>query len=187
MFFLIRKILWRILGFDYQMMLNKKDYVLLKNDNYAKLGARTYDNGAKVWRWTDSPLKIGKYCSIAHGVNFIVDEGFHSLSSITNFPLFNNLFKDDIIKNPSLKASRFFIFTIAILTILIAGQTITTGVFEIRTAASLYIRWIYPFVVLLVVKKNISYLLVKVMYILTITTFIFYIPQLLIPGFEDFQ
>lgn len=90
------------------------------------------------------------------------------------------------VKNPSLKASRFFIFTIAILTILIAGQTITTGVFEIRTAASLYIRWIYPFVVLLVVKKNISYLLVKVMYILTITTFIFYIPQLLIPGFEDF-
>lgn len=31
----LRKILWRILGFDYQMMLNKTDYLLLKNDQYS--------------------------------------------------------------------------------------------------------------------------------------------------------
>ncbi|MCF6168485.1 CatB-related O-acetyltransferase [Lutibacter sp.] len=102
MFFWIRKILWRILGFDYQMMLNKTDYVLLKNDNFTQKGIRTYDNGAKVWRWTNAPLIIGKYCSIAYDVNFIVDEGYHSMSAITNFPLYNNLFKEDILKKPNL-------------------------------------------------------------------------------------
>ena len=92
---LLRKLVWRILGFDYQMMLDKTDFTLLKNDSYTKIGERTYDNGAKVWRWTDAPLKIGKYCSIAHTVNFIVDEGFHSMSTITNYPLAINLFKND--------------------------------------------------------------------------------------------
>lgn len=91
----IRNFLWRILGFDYQMMLDKTNYVLLKNDQYAKIGNKTYDNGAKVWRWTKATLVIGKYCSIAHNVNFIVDEGHHQLSTITNFPLITNLFKDD--------------------------------------------------------------------------------------------
>tara|TARA_B110000090_G_scaffold209932_1_gene268815 strand:+ start:1749 stop:2384 length:636 start_codon:yes stop_codon:yes gene_type:complete len=91
----LRKFLWRILGFDYQMLLDKTDYVLLKNDKNTRKGTRTYDNGAKVWRWTDAPLKIGKYCSIANNVNFIVDEGFHSMSTITNYPLAINLFKND--------------------------------------------------------------------------------------------
>jgi virginiamycin A acetyltransferase len=91
----IRVALWRILGFDYKTILNKTDYMLLKNASYVTMGTRTYDNGAKVWRWTKAPLKIGKYCSIANNVNFIVDEGFHKMSSITNFPLASNLFKDD--------------------------------------------------------------------------------------------
>ena len=93
--FLFRKLLWRLLGFNYQMMLNKTDFVLLKNDNYCQKGIRTYDNGAKVYRWTNAPLKIGKYCSIAHNVNFIVDEGFHKMPSITNFPIANNLFNKE--------------------------------------------------------------------------------------------
>lgn len=91
----IRKFLWRILGFDYQMLLNKTDFTLLKNDQFSKVGTKTYDNGAKVWRWSNAPLKVGKYCSIAHNVNFIVDEGFHTISAITNFPLANNLFKNE--------------------------------------------------------------------------------------------
>ena len=93
--FWLRKLLWRILGFDYQILLNKTDYVLLKNDRYTEKGTRTYDNGAKVWRWTNTPLIIGKYCSIANDVNFIVDEGHHSISPITNFPIVNNLFKNN--------------------------------------------------------------------------------------------
>ena len=92
---IIRKYLWRLLGFDYQMMLDKTDYTLLKNDSYSKFGNHSYSNGAKVWRWTKAPLIIGKYCSIAHDVNFIVDEGHHTISPISNFPLANNLFKED--------------------------------------------------------------------------------------------
>lgn len=89
-----RHVIWRILGFDYQMLLNKTDYILLKNDSNAIVGEKTYDNGAKVWRWTNASLKIGKFCSIAHNVNFIVDEGYHTCSEITNYPFINNLTLD---------------------------------------------------------------------------------------------
>jgi len=91
----LRKFLWRILGFDYDYMLDKTDYTLLKNDKYTSKLKGTYDNGAKVWRWSKAPLKIGKYCSIAHNVNFIVDEGFHTISEITNYPFINNLTTND--------------------------------------------------------------------------------------------
>ncbi len=87
----LRRIIWRILGFDYDILLKKTDYVLLKNDKFSNLGSKTYENGAKVWRWTKSPLVIGNYCSIAHNVNFIVDQGFHQASEITNYPFVNNL------------------------------------------------------------------------------------------------
>ncbi|MBP0902468.1 CatB-related O-acetyltransferase [Mariniflexile gromovii] len=92
----VRILLWRILGFDYQTLLRKTDYVLLKDDSYTSKGNRTYDNGARVWRWTNSLLTIGNYCSIAHNVNFIMDEGFHNASKITNFPLIDNLFKNEL-------------------------------------------------------------------------------------------
>lgn len=83
----IRHILWRILGFDYTMMLNKTDFTLLKDDNFTKKGEGSYENGAKVWRWTNATLEIGNYCSIAANVNFIMDGAFHSQSEITNYPL----------------------------------------------------------------------------------------------------
>ncbi len=91
----IRTLIWRFLGIDYQMMLNKLDYVLFKNDRYTQKGKGTYDNGAKVWRWTSTPLIVGNYCSIAYDVNFIVDEGHHTISQITNYPLVNAVFKDE--------------------------------------------------------------------------------------------
>jgi len=91
----IRYFLWRLLGIEYSHLLKKLDYVLLRFDKHSFKGKGTYDNGAKVWRWTDAPLIIGNYCSIANNVNFIVDEGHHTISKITNFPLYDNLFKDD--------------------------------------------------------------------------------------------
>ncbi len=91
----LRKIIWRLLGMDYQIMLLKNDFTLLKNDGYTQKGIGTYDNGAKVWRWTNTPLIIGKFCSIAHDVNFIVDEGHHTISKVANFPIANNLFRKD--------------------------------------------------------------------------------------------
>lgn len=86
----IRKILWHILGIDYQTILKKLDYTLLKNDAYTVKGIGTYDNGAKVWRWTNTNLEIGNYCSIAYQVNFIVDEGYHKGSQITSYPFIND-------------------------------------------------------------------------------------------------
>jgi virginiamycin A acetyltransferase len=90
-----RKYLWKTLGVDYNHVLKTIDYVFIRNDKFTEIGTNTYDNGAKVWRWTDAPLKIGKYCSIANNVNFIVDQGGHTFSEITNFPLITNLFRDD--------------------------------------------------------------------------------------------
>jgi len=87
----LRKLLWRLLGFDYETLLKKTDYVLLQNDTFAQIGVKTYNNGAKVWRWTEASLKIGNFCSIAHNVNFIVDQGYHQASEITNYPFINNL------------------------------------------------------------------------------------------------
>lgn len=92
---IIRGFLWIILGFDYERMLENNNYTLLKYDKYRIKGIKTYSNGAKVWRWTDAPLKIGKYCSIAHNVNFVLDTGFHQASEITSFPFINNLTKKD--------------------------------------------------------------------------------------------
>ncbi|TXE11658.1 CatB-related O-acetyltransferase [Seonamhaeicola algicola] len=92
----IRNYLWRLLGVDYNHTLSIHDYVFLKRDKYTTMGTGTYNNGALVFRWTKAPLKIGNYCSIANNVRFIVDEGYHKASPITNFPLVNNLFKDEI-------------------------------------------------------------------------------------------
>ncbi|WP_052415797.1 CatB-related O-acetyltransferase [Algibacter lectus] len=89
--FRVRHILWRVLGFDYDMLLNKTNFTLLKDDKHSYIETGTYDNGAIVWRWTDSKLKIGKYCSIAHNVNFIMDEAFHTQSNVTNYPLNNRI------------------------------------------------------------------------------------------------
>ena len=94
----IRTILWRILGVDYKQALRIHNYVFLKNDPYTTKGIGTYDNEALVFRWTKAPLSIGKYCSIANNVRFIIDEAFHNNSKITAYPLVNNLIKDDTSK-----------------------------------------------------------------------------------------
>lgn len=93
MIFKLRTLLWRILGIDYRQVLKIHDYVFLKNDPFTQIGKHTYDNGAIVYRWTNAPLQIGKFCSIANGVKFIVDEAFHGAPSITSYPLVNNLYK----------------------------------------------------------------------------------------------
>tara|TARA_R110001592_G_scaffold133777_1_gene349136 strand:+ start:153 stop:791 length:639 start_codon:yes stop_codon:yes gene_type:complete len=101
-----RKILWKVLGIDFEHSLRIHDYVFLKKDMHSEIGYKTYDNGALVWRWTNAPIIIGKFCSIANNVRFIVDEGFHSASSITNFPLVNNLYKEEQKKSNSILAKK---------------------------------------------------------------------------------
>lgn len=95
----LRSFLWRLLGISYKQAQKIHDYVFLKNDKYTSIGTGTYHNGALVWRWSNSKLTIGNYCSIANNVRFIVDEGFHTASPITNFPLVNNLFKEELLSS----------------------------------------------------------------------------------------
>lgn len=91
---LIRKWLWKLLGKKHEIFLKNQKSVYIADADFVKIGMKTYDNGAKVWRWNlNSQLTIGKYCSIANDVNFILDSGNHDLFKITSFPLFQNLFE----------------------------------------------------------------------------------------------
>lgn len=105
----IRKLAWKILGVKYYDYLKYKNQTNLKDASWVSIGNQSYDNGAVVWRWyQNSELKIGNYCSIANGVNFICDPGYHMESEITSFPLFHEILsKNDtvVIKQKPYKVS----------------------------------------------------------------------------------
>jgi virginiamycin A acetyltransferase len=93
---LIRKFLWKILGSRYYEFLKNQKYVYLRDLSFVKIGEASYDNGAIVWRWAKtSELIIGKYCSVAHGVQFFLDSGFHDYKKVTTYPLFSELYKHE--------------------------------------------------------------------------------------------
>lgn len=93
----LRKIAWKILGNQYQVFLKGQNKTYLHLAKNVTLGHKTYHNGAFVWQWhSNSALEIGKYCSIANDVNFILDSGHHQLSEITTFPHFNHLENKDL-------------------------------------------------------------------------------------------
>jgi virginiamycin A acetyltransferase len=100
----LRKIVWKILGNEYYTFLkgqNKNYLHLAKN---VSIGYKTYHNGAFVWQWhNNSELEIGKYCSIANDVNFILDSGHHQVSEITTFPHFNHLRNNSVFLNEESK------------------------------------------------------------------------------------
>ncbi len=88
----LRKIAWRILGREHYNFLKYQNKTYLHQAKNVTIGYKTYHNGAFVWQWhNNSELEIGKYCSIANDVNFILDSGHHLLSEITTFPHFNHL------------------------------------------------------------------------------------------------
>lgn len=106
---LIRLFFWRLLGIKYFNYLKGVNKTYLKDAKWVKIGNRTYDNGAFVWKWYEyAKLEIGQYCSIANNVTFICDSGYHSESEITSFPLFHEILnkKDEvIIQNKVFKVS----------------------------------------------------------------------------------
>lgn len=103
--FKIRKILWRILGVDYERFLRKVDYTFLKDDPFTTMGIKSYENGAIVSRSGEAKIEIGKYCSIAQFTTFIVDGGNHTYSKVTSYPLFDNLFFSDELDKKKFKSS----------------------------------------------------------------------------------
>lgn len=91
----LRNWLFKILGLSREQVLRNHDFVYLKNDRYSSMGTRSYENGAKVWRWSKAQVRVGSFCSIANGVNFVVDQGMHTGSGISSFPLVDNLIDAD--------------------------------------------------------------------------------------------
>ncbi len=91
----IRFYLWRILGIDYSHVLKVVDDVYLKEDIYTIIGPHSYNNHARVYRWSDAPLVIGKYSAISYGVKFIMDDGKHKKDVVSSYPFKNNKIEGD--------------------------------------------------------------------------------------------
>lgn len=91
----LRNLLWRILGIDREHMTKVVDYNFLKRGEFIEIGKKSYSNNAIVHRWSDSPIKIGKYCSISYDVRFICDDGSHLYNKISNYPFkFNKIYSN---------------------------------------------------------------------------------------------
>lgn len=86
----IRCLCWRILGIEYQHALSTFDHVYLEEDQFAKIDRFSYNNHAVVYRWSDAPVRIGKFCSISYHVKLIADGGNHMLNGISSHPFFAN-------------------------------------------------------------------------------------------------
>lgn len=85
-----RHYLWRLLGISRKHIQWVCDNHYLKEDNDTLIGYKSYDNNAIVYRWSNSKLIIGKYCSISYGVKFIIDDGGHTYNKISNYPFKTN-------------------------------------------------------------------------------------------------
>lgn len=95
----IRIFLWRLLGISKSHIGYVVDNHYLKEDAYTQRGKGTYDNNAIIYRWSNAPLVIGKYCSISYGVKFVMDDGKHEYNQVSNYPFrLNEVSKDFGIK-----------------------------------------------------------------------------------------
>lgn len=84
------------------------------------------------------------------------------------------------------KINEFYLVTIFILLFVVIFQTYIFDYFDVKTQIGLFIRWTFPFVVVIVVGKKLAEYYINVIYYLAIISFIFFIPSILIPGFEKF-
>ena len=89
----LRRLLWQILGVSWPNAnwIFRRQY--LSNATWVERGVYSYDNGALVWRWSrNEKLLIGKYCSIAFGVQFLCGSGHHRKDAVSTFPLMRHVF-----------------------------------------------------------------------------------------------
>lgn len=86
----IRTFLWKILGIEKKHIQYVADSIYLKEDKYTTRGYKSYDNNAVVYRWSQAPLVIGKYCSVSYGVKFVMDDGSHTYNQVSNYPFRGN-------------------------------------------------------------------------------------------------
>lgn len=86
----IRRFLWRLLGIDYDHIVRVVAYTYAKEDTLTYMGHKSYANNAKIFRWGNAAVKIGRYSSVADGVRFVVDQGKHLTEVVSSYPFRNN-------------------------------------------------------------------------------------------------
>lgn len=92
----IRRMLWSILGLPWDTLHGLARRKYLFDAEEVSIGHRTYDNGALIWRWSSKEtVQIGKFCSIAFGVQFLCGAGHHDVTAVTTYPLYKHLFADE--------------------------------------------------------------------------------------------
>jgi virginiamycin A acetyltransferase len=92
----VRKWLWQLLGVRYATAKRLFRRTYITEVDWVTMGRRSYHNGALVWRFAQNEhLTIGKYCSIAYGVNFICGAGQHNYNHVSTFPLVAQLVAKD--------------------------------------------------------------------------------------------
>ena len=84
------------------------------------------------------------------------------------------------------KNNEFYLITIFILSCIIVLQTYIFDYFDIKTQLGLFVRWTFPFIVVMVVGKKLPEYYINIIYYFAIISFIFFIPSVLVPGFEKY-
>lgn len=76
---------------------------------WTEVGDYSYDNGVVIIRFSNKgSIKVGKYCSIAKDVVFLVESGQHKLTNVTTSPLHARLYKiNDEVKIGSKSQKRY--------------------------------------------------------------------------------
>jgi hypothetical protein len=111
------------------------------------------------------------------------------LPFFTNKPriiVFSMILTIFFIKSFKIFSNKHFLATMVFLAVLIVGQTLTLKLFDLYTTATLFTRWIYPFMVLAVVKEKFPRIFINVMYLLTIVSLVIFIPSLFFPSIDNY-
>ena len=81
--------------------------------------------------------------------------------------------------------NKYFWLTVFILAGLLLGQIYAFKIFDLKTSITLFLRWVYPFITLAYLRDKFPIIFTKHIYVLSIISFLFFIPSIIIPGFES--
>lgn len=80
----------------------------------------------------------------------------------------------------------FVFWVIVFLCVITLGQTIKFNYLDPITTIGLFLRWLIPFFIITIVGNDFVEHYINIIYYLVIISFVFFIPSILIPGFEEF-
>lgn len=86
----VRNIIWRVLGISKTHATLAFGAKYMVESSKVDKGQGSYLNRSRIYVWGKDRVIIGKYCSIADNVNFIVDDGSHTYNNISTYPFDSN-------------------------------------------------------------------------------------------------